>query len=284
VSANLRLRGRPWIWPTLLSIDAPVVAVLWLGLFARSLELRVPTDVMVVLALAVWLIYVADRILDSYREGDETPLALRHRFYRAHRRLFALPFFAILLLTAWMACTQLDHRILRNGFILALIVGAYFLVVHAAGAMARAWFPKELAVALLFAAGTCLPLWTWLRGAPELAALAGFVLVAWMNTVLIEYSEWMGMREGASQRPHSLTIAIGKHIVLFGVVVAALALGALAASGFSNLRSVLLAEAASALILCALGLRWRKISSYALRIAADVALCTPAVLLVVWRR
>lgn len=284
MSANLRLRSRPWIWPTLLSIDAPVVAVLWLSLFARSLQLRVPAAVIAVLGLAVWLIYVADRILDSYREGDEAPLALRHRFYRAHRRLFALPFFATLLLTAWMACTQLDHAMLRNGFILALVVGAYFVVVHIARAKAQAWFPKELAVAALFAAGTCLPVWPEMRGAPELAAAGGFVLVAWMNTALIEYAEWMGMRAGASQRPHPLTIAMGRYYVLFGIIVAALALGGLVIAAFADLHSLLLAEAGSALVLCALNLRWRKISPYALRIAADAALCTPAVLLVLLRR
>jgi hypothetical protein len=282
VSAPLKLRNRPWIWPSLLSLDAPVVAVLWLALLSEALRVRVPAVETAVLAMAVWLIYVADRILDSFSEGERVPLAPRHRFYREHRAAFALPFCAILLLAAWMAWTWLGERTLLGGVVLAAVVAAYFCVVHLTGSKAQRWFPKELIVAILFCSGACLPVATRMEGASaaELAAFAGFALVAWMNTVLIEYTEWITLREGGAEQPHALTIAAARWIAPLGIGAGGLALGAIAAPAFEALRPVLLAEAASALALATLRLSWRRISSYVLRISADAALCTPAVLLI----
>lgn len=279
--STLRLRTRPWIWPGLLSLDAPIVAVLWLLLFGAVLRVHVPAVDMAVLAMAVWLIYVADRILDSFREGERAPLAPRHQFYREYRAAFALPFCAVLLLAAWMTWTRLDERTLRAGVGLAAIVAAYFGVVHLAGNKAQAWFPKELAVAGLFCAGTCLPLATRIRRptAAELTVFAGFVLIACMNTALIEYAEWITLREGDAEEPHALTMTVARHIVLLGIGAGVLALGAMAAQAFQTLRPVLLAEAGSAFALAALGMGRRRISSYMLRASADAVLCTPALLL-----
>jgi hypothetical protein len=281
MDATLRLRRRPWLWPALLSLDAPVVAVLWLLLFSRALRIGVPGTETAVLAMAVWLIYVADRILDSFRESEREPLAPRHWFYREYRAAFVAPFCAILLLTAWLAWTRIDERTLRGGVALAAIVAAYFGVVHLSGNRAQRWFPKELAVALLFCAGTCLPIFTRVHGvsATEVAAFVAFVMIAWINTALIEYTEWITLREGEAERPAAFTIAVARWSATLGIAIAALALGAMAAPEFRALRPVLFAEAGSALALAVLGGSWRRVSSQVLRISADAVLCTPAAVL-----
>jgi hypothetical protein len=281
MDATLRLRTRPWIWPGLLSLDAPVVAVLWLLLFSESLSVPVPRTETAVLAMAVWLIYVADRIMDSFRESEREPLAPRHRFYREHRAAFVAPFCIILLLAAWLAWTKLDERTLRGGVALAAIVAAYFGVVHLSGSVARRWFPKELAVAVLFCAGTCLPVFVRVRSLniPEIAAFIGFVLVAWMNTALIEYTEWIALRDGGAEQPPALTIAVARDMIPLGIAIAAASLAAISTGAFRDLRPVLLAEAGSALALVGLRAGWQRISTYVLRISADAVLCTPAVLL-----
>ncbi len=283
MDSTVRLRTRPWLWPALLSLDAPAIAVLWLLLFSRALGVGVPRTETAVLAMAVWLIYVADRILDSFRESEREPLAPRHWFYREYRAAFVAPFCAILLLAAWLAWTRLDERTLRGGVALGAMVAAYFGVVHLSGSRAQRWFPKELAVALLFCAGTCLPIFTRLRQvrSAEIAAFVAFVLVAWMNTALIEYTEWITLREGGAEPPAALTVAIARWAAPLGIAVGVLALGALAAPGFHGLRPVLLAEAGSALALAAIGASWKRVSSPVLRISADAVLCTPAVMLAI---
>lgn len=283
MDATLRLRTRPWIWPGLLSLDAPIVAVLWLLLFSESLRVRVPATEIAVLAMAVWLIYVADRIMDSFRESESEPLAPRHRFYREYRAAFVAPFCGILLLAAWMAWTKFDERTLRGGVALAAIVGAYFGVVHLSGSVAQRWFPKELAVAVLFCAGTCLPVFVRVRtpSIPDIAGFIGFVLVAWMNTALIEYTEWIALRDGGAEQPPALTITLARAIVPLGIAIAALSLIAVALPTFRDVRPVLLAESGSALALAGLRASWQRISTYVLRISADAVLCTPAVLLAV---
>jgi hypothetical protein len=78
-----------WLLPNLLSLDAPLVAVVWLYLFAKTWGVRYhPSHGYVVLALGVWVLYVADRLLDSTLHGDSPRCQARHHFHRQHRRKF----------------------------------------------------------------------------------------------------------------------------------------------------------------------------------------------------
>jgi hypothetical protein len=78
---------RFWLWPNFLSLDAPVVAVLWQVLLTRDLAVHVKPGEPLVLALCVWLVYVADRVLDALRplKGDWEPEP--KSFYRRHLRI-----------------------------------------------------------------------------------------------------------------------------------------------------------------------------------------------------
>ena len=42
-----------WLWPNLLSLDAPLVAVLWQGIFAASAGVSIPFAAHVLLGIAV---------------------------------------------------------------------------------------------------------------------------------------------------------------------------------------------------------------------------------------
>ncbi len=85
----LNLRGG-WLWPNFLNLDAPLIAVLWQVLLARELAVHVKFGEPVVLALCVWLVYVADRVLDALRPllGNWEPV--RKSFYRRHLRIAAI--------------------------------------------------------------------------------------------------------------------------------------------------------------------------------------------------
>ncbi len=282
----LDLAKNSWAWLHLLSLDAPLVAVLWQLLFAKALRVHLAPVVTLITASVIWLIYVADRILDSYQAGGGTEEALRHRFYRAHRMAFLPAFLTILLVTGWMAYADLGFKTWRDGLLLAAIVGAYFLVVHLSGGRAQKWFPKEIAVAVLFGIGTFMPVGVHVQQLHFrfLFPFLFFLLVLWMNTLIIEYSEWVTLRRRAADRPHESTILVGTHLAAFGAGVGVLALCAIASGWFPLVRPILLGEGLSALGLGLLGWQWRRISSYAVRVTADVLLLTPLLLLLLGRR
>lgn len=282
----LELGRNFWAWLHLLSLDAPLVGVLWQLLFAKALRVHLAPVATLVTGLVIWLIYVADRILDSYQPEEGMEEALRHRFYRAHRMAFLPAFLTGLLVTSWMACAYLGFKTWRDGLLLAAIVGGYFAVVHVLGDRAQKWFPKEIAVAILFGAGTFMPVDVEVQQLHPrfLLPFLLFLLLLWMNTLFIEYSEWVALRGRAADRPHGSTVVMGRHSATFGFMVGALALGAIASGWFPLARPILLAEGLSALGLGVLAWQWRRISSYTVRITADLVLLTPLVLLFLGRR
>jgi hypothetical protein len=279
------LAKNSWAWLHLLSLDAPLVGVLWQLLFAKALRVQLAPVVSLITALVIWLIYVADRILDSYQAEGGTEEALRHQFYRAHRMAFLPAFLTALLVTGWMAFADLGFKTWRDGLLLAAIVGGYFAVVHLLGGRAQKWFSKEIAVAILFGLGTFMPVGVRVRQLHLrfLLPFALFLLVLWMNTLIIEYSEWVTLRGRDADRPHESTILIGRHLAAFGAAVGVLALSAMASRWFPLTRPILLAEGLSALGLGILGWQWRRISSYAVRVTADVVLLTPLLLFLLRR-
>src|SRR5262249_10219622 len=129
--------------------------------------------------LAVWLIYAADRVFDA-RRGSELP---RHEFYRRNWRVVA-PVWAVLLsITGWLAWTRLPATLFQRGLVLLGIVVLYFLLVHAT--QLRRW-PKEGAVAILFALGASLTAWERVRSVADVATILLFSGLCWINCVAIE--------------------------------------------------------------------------------------------------
>ena len=79
-----------WLYPNLLSLDAPLVAVAWLYIFAKTWRVEyLPWAAYISLGLIVWVIYVTDRLLDVSMRGDQSEkLESRHEFHRKHQRVF----------------------------------------------------------------------------------------------------------------------------------------------------------------------------------------------------
>ena len=144
--------ARLWLWPNLLSLDAPVVAVLWQILFARCFQVPVDAVAALLLLATVWLIYAADRTLDAWRGDFHSP---RHEFYQHHWRGLLPVWMTILGLTAWLAAERLPPGLFLNGLILLAGVGVYFALVHSSVLRSH----KEAAVGVLFALGASLVAW-----------------------------------------------------------------------------------------------------------------------------
>ncbi|MBW8780898.1 MAG: hypothetical protein JF599_03275 [Verrucomicrobia bacterium] len=150
--------GHPhwWQWLVILSLDAPLVALVWQALFARILYVDLPWHQPTLLGLAVWVIYVADRWIEGWLLKPESVQTQRHHFYIAWRWPVLGVSIAAVLLALTIAMTHLPSREWVASLILVLPTLAYLLshqFVHRGHPLR---VPKELCIASLFALGTVL--------------------------------------------------------------------------------------------------------------------------------
>jgi hypothetical protein len=141
------------------------VAVLWTWFIASANHIHLPITSTLSMALAVWMLYAGDRLMDV-RLLDVDPrqydgLEARHYFHRQHRSAFLT---GILFCSAALATLlpSLDAAAIRLYLILGGLVAGYFIVIHAGGGVAAQQrvarrMPKEIAVGLCFAAATFIP-------------------------------------------------------------------------------------------------------------------------------
>lgn len=89
-SGPLFMDRRPaWLWPNLLSLDAPLVAVAWLWMFSKAWRVAsFPSSLYWLVAVMVWAIYTVDRLLDGQVAGTAASnQSARHLFHARFRRL-----------------------------------------------------------------------------------------------------------------------------------------------------------------------------------------------------
>ena len=129
-----------WLIPNLLSLDAPLVAVAWLYMFAKTWRVDyLPWAAYFSLGLVVWVIYVADRLLDATLDGGFTrKLEARHEFHHKHQRAFRRMAVAAAVVAVFLVVTRLPFAI--YGIVLgpggyfgyaiigALMVGGFFIL------------------------------------------------------------------------------------------------------------------------------------------------------------
>ncbi|MCB1100188.1 MAG: hypothetical protein KDN22_31780 [Verrucomicrobiae bacterium] len=131
--------GRVLRWfaiPHLLSLDAPVVAVVWARLFADSLNLnRLFPGVYLMLFCSVWAIYLGDRLLDTAPWKEKISGTARHRFFR--ERWWALLLLSLLPggCVVWLAAGDVlggayavPSGIVVAGVVLSGLVCLYYLL------------------------------------------------------------------------------------------------------------------------------------------------------------
>lgn len=140
-SGAVTAQGAGKLWsilsiPHLLSLDAPIIAVVWAHLFADSLNVpRLFPGVYAMLFCSVWCIYLVDRLLDTGSWQEKISQTARHRFVRRH-------WWKVLLLTTvpalwvvWLGVGDamggtygVPSGIIAGGFVLLLLVMVYFVV------------------------------------------------------------------------------------------------------------------------------------------------------------
>lgn len=124
--AGGRRRVPWWLWPHVLSLEAPLVAVLYQKMLAQAHGIRLPPMLGTGLALACWVIYALDRTLDTLAARREGELDVRHAFYFRHRRLLLgglIP--AAVAVLAWLALFVIPEGVLWQAAGLGLLVALY---------------------------------------------------------------------------------------------------------------------------------------------------------------
>ncbi len=274
LAPSVQLR-RFWLWFNLLSLDAPIVAVSWQILFARCAHLELDPLAVAALGLSVWLIYAADRVLDVLK-ATAAPATSRHRFHRQH--IAPITVCMVLALTALVVIACFLHPILlQYGLALAGVVGVYLAGIHVFSAAAQNYCPKEIAVGIVFALGTCLAPWVHLFHARSLIA-AGilFAALCCLNCSAIEVWEWTRRGSHPQTRPHPATVWLTHRIQPIAALIACIA-GCLFFLSKANL-------AFAAVAISSFGFIWLQqeeghVSDDVLRVLADVPLLSPILLI-----
>ena len=151
-------RAVPTVWLNLVCLDAPLVAVAWLWLFARTFRVPLQIGNGVALFLTAWLIYLADRFADSSTLKPDLPRSLRQNFCLQYRELWIVMIALVAGFDAYVIWRTTALQTFLVGAVVGIIAVAYLVVNHPLGLIWRSLPAKELAIGILFAAGTIVAL------------------------------------------------------------------------------------------------------------------------------
>jgi hypothetical protein len=267
---------RWWQWPTILSLDAPAVALLWQWLLARSANVTLHAHHAYILGASVWLSYAADRWIEGLRLREV--FTARHLFYQRWRWPVAVIWLAVLISDVGIAIARLSAAEFSAGLTLLALVLTY-LISHQLIHRHHGWrAPKEVCVALLLGGGVALfPLMQSPTSVRLLMLpLALFMLLCFVNCVLIsawerEIDEWHGQTSIALQFRRGIAFGIAVPWVL--AAFAAL----LAVKAGDQARSASFCALASSVSLGTVNVLEPRLGRRLARVLADVALMTPLV-------
>ena len=182
-----------WIWPNLLSLDAPLVVLAWFWMFKQVWLVKYHQPSLPwFLALTVWCIYVADRLMDErLAELDTGRTTARHRFHRQLRNPMKI---GLLIggLGAFLLMAIQSRGLLLYGMPVLLPVAAYFAVSFYDAGRGVSWF-KNILAGTAFAYGTAIgvhfrrerSIWD-LALSPEVVVFAGLCMI---NMIAIDHWE-----------------------------------------------------------------------------------------------
>jgi hypothetical protein len=237
------------------------------------------------MAVAVWMLYAADRLMDA-RLMDAVPsenLEARHYFHHRHRTAFLTG-----ILLASIALAVLLPRIEAAALHLYLILGGllvgYFILIHAIPSTSSRKvahrLPKEIAVGIFFSAAVFIPT---VARRPDLrftllpVALL-FATLCSLNCLFI-YA-WEHLNPSHHHPPHATTRVALRNLPLLAMSIPAVAAVILCLNKIHQTPwPIPTACAISAILLLLLHHRRHNIAPITLRATADLALLTPIILL-----
>ena len=273
-----------WLYPNLLSLDAPLVAVAWLYVFAKTWRLGYHQwEAYACLGLVVWIIYVTDRLLDGSIAYSLPSLRIepRHEFHRKHRKAFragvvvaALLALAILILRIPVA---IYSYLLLGGVLVAGFFGLSLLTNRGDREVPHA---KNILAGATFAFGTAMTahLYRQEYGIHEMVLSKEFLCFAVLCILNISAID---LWEHSASTPDRETrafdeLALSLPLLLLGAVSLVLALR----DEEQSARPFYYAILTGAALLYVLNRRREDLSAGAIRALADAALVVPVLVFI----
>ena len=258
----------------LCSLDAPTVAVLWTAFIAHTCGLALPWTALAAMAVAVWILYAADRLLDARLLDDShtKELEARHHFHHRHRRVFCLGIVAASLLLAPLLLA-IPSAAIRLYLVEGALLTGWFALIHILPSSTR--LPKELAVGPFFAAAVFIPT---VAREPQLRAglIVPAVLLALVCSLNCLFIYAWEHDATTRQRAHPLTRLALRRLPWLAASAGLASIAAAIAWPHAPLSAACALAIAALLTLHA---RRHTLDRLTLRAAADVALLTPILLL-----
>jgi hypothetical protein len=146
------------VWLNLVCLDAPIVAVVWLCLLARTFSLPVRPGNAVALFLTAWLIYLADRLADAVSLKSARRRSLRQEFCLRHREIGISALILIGGFDVYVIWRSIPAGTFLAGAVVGILAAAYLTLNYPRGLVWRSLPAKEVVIGLLFAAGTLVAL------------------------------------------------------------------------------------------------------------------------------
>lgn len=252
------------------------MAATWQEIFARSFQTPIGGGARTALFLTAWLIYLADRLVDSLSLGNEMPMSLRQAFCRRHRRAWSGAIALIAAVDAAVILRWLHPDLIGAGAVCGIATVGY-LVVNATSKIWRVFPIKEVTIGVLFAIGTVLAPALAVRAItfPMVGSFGLFAVLASMNCLTI--ADWERELD-CSQRKISAGTEFSSlaRTVFVGCLLTTGLAGAMAVREPAT-RAVFIAIAIAAISLCMLGRFGDRLRPDVRTALADLALLTPLV-------
>lgn len=213
----------PAVWLSFVCLDAPVVAVAWLWLFARTFDVPLHVGNSIALFLTAWLIYLGDRYADAISLKPGLPRSLRQEFCLRHREIWIATVALVAGFDAYVIWRTTAWQTFLVGSAVGVVALAYLVANHPLGLIWRSLPAKELAIGILFAAGTAVALLPQLPTQPGFpVALIAFAALCSLNCISIA-----GWERELDRAQRKISIAtrhprLARHV---GKLCVALALG-----------------------------------------------------------
>lgn len=242
-------------WLNVLSLDAVLVALLWQFVFLSGFCDRTPRwHESFVLASVVWLIYVADRLLDGSRLDLSRPHLVRHRMHHQFAGVWVWAWVTVVMVASLVVVLWMDAAVIRMGLFVATLVLAYGAGVHfwPGRSTVRHVWAKEVQVGVIFAAGVSLI--SWLE-APSIS----LALACSVSAMLFTANCWaVAKRESIADQNYDASRTIGSSREMVATLSVAVMAGVSGIAGWLPwLVAVCLTGASMALFATTCCWRWK---------------------------